>query len=250
MKCDTDRFHLSPTWTHLRWTCKSPAREFFGRVKKRLWIFSTLYQAQPVFIDWRYLCRGVLSAEINTTRQQSVFYQFTPNLLDAICLLIAAHFLLLWRERQVRKHHILSIYWEVGGRQIIMHIMPIYVSYSHSGIDYQRLLLASHPHSTHTHRRTSPTVEPPRPPNTHTHATNGMTHCPPPKWQNVTFMGKWPASSGTAGVDGKFTATQSFKTQPKGQGLVVGGLGGGGGGLYPLHSRMSNSSELRLLTAW
>lgn len=51
-----------------------------------------------------------------------------------------------------------------------------------------------------------------------------MTHRPPPKWQNVTFMGKWPASSGTPGIDGEFTAAQSFKTQPKGQRLVVGSV--------------------------
>lgn len=44
----------------------------------------------------------------------------------------------------------------------------------------------------------------------------------PLKWQNVTFMRDWPISSGTVSVDSKFTANESFKTQPKGHRLVEG----------------------------
>lgn len=128
--------------------------------------FSTFYQAQPAFIDWRYLCRGILPAQINTTRQQSVFYQFTPNLLDAICLLIASCFLPSWSGQYVNITFFQYIEKWVE-EKITMHIMSIYVLYSHS--DYQGLLSASHPHTTHTDRRTVPSVEPPRPPDTHTH---------------------------------------------------------------------------------
>lgn len=133
----------------MRWTCKSPAREFFGRVKK-----SGFSEFLNIISSTASLYRLALSVQ-RCTLSTDQYNTAAKCILSIYSQPFRCHLLTYCRtlssliERPVRKHHILSIYCEVGGGKIIIHIMPIYVSYSHSGIDYQRLLLASNPHNTH-----------------------------------------------------------------------------------------------------
>lgn len=63
------------------------------------------------------------------------------------------------------------------------------------------------------------------------------------QWQNVTFRRNCPISSGTASVDSKFRAAESFKRQPKRAPACWGGI-------RTQLTDVKNPSELCLLTAW